>query len=148
MKKIKRQMTQLDRAAIRQEFHRDAHSRFLLRLHVLLMVDAGHTCTELGRQVGMNPITLMRWINRYDEDGVMGLQYEKCRGRPKSMDKLQWNRLEIDLGKSPKIFGFSYNHWDGRTLGEHLKRCYGVHLGLRQCQRILSGRVFSLDSSR
>ena len=140
-------MTPLEREAIRQEFHRDGRSRFLLRLHVLLMVDAGFTCTALGKQMGMNPITLMRWIKRYDEAGVTGLLYEKHRGRPKSMDRFQWNRLERDLEKSPRFFGFSYDHWDGPALGEHLQRHYGIQLGLRQCQRILSGKVFVFESS-
>ncbi|SPJ15737.1 hypothetical protein SBBP2_1720008 [Burkholderiales bacterium] len=49
---------------------------------------------------------------------------------------LQWRRLEADLRKTPRYFGFLSNLWDGPTFAEHLRRCYGVDLGLRQCQRL------------
>lgn len=146
-RKIKRQMTPLERAVIQQELHRNAHSRYLLRLHVLLLVDAGYTCTELGRPVGVNPITLMRWVKRYEEKGIVGLLEEGRTGRPKTMNAFQWNRLSNDLKKLPRFFGFSCDRWGGPALAEHLQRCYGIPLGLRQCQRILKDKVFVPDDS-
>jgi len=36
----------------------------------------------------------------------------------------------------PRYFGFGSRLWDGPTFAEHLRRCYGIDLGLRQCQRL------------
>lgn len=34
--------------------------------------------------------------------------------------------------------------WDGRLLAEHLRRHYGVSIGVRQCQRIFTQLGFRL----
>jgi len=124
------------RSAIRREIDRDETSRYDHRLHAVLLVTAGRTCAEIAQWFGEDVSTVQRWVRRYYERGFEGLHDGERPGRPRSLDAVQWRRLEADLRKTPRYFGFRSGLWDGPTFAEHLRRCYGVDLGLRQCQRL------------
>jgi transposase len=57
-------------------------------------------------------------------------------GRPASVNSQQWEKLNKDLRKHPKDFGYDQNLWDGKLLAYHLNSQYGIEMGVRQCQRI------------
>jgi transposase len=121
---------------IRREIDRDEASRYDHRLHALLLVAAGRSCAEVAQWFGENSSTVQRWVRRFRVQGLDGLHDVERPGRPCSLDAVQRRRLEADLRKAPRYFGFAARAWDGPTLAEHLRRCYGVDLGLRQCQRL------------
>lgn len=122
--------------ALRREIDRDESSRYDHRLHALLLVAAGRSCTEVAQWFGESASTVQRWVRRFRVRGLDGLHDDERPGRPCSLDAVQRRRLEADLRKAPRYFGFTARTWDGPTLAEHLRRCYGVDLGLRQCQRL------------
>jgi transposase len=121
---------------IRREIDRDDVSRYDHRLHALLLVAAGRSSSEVAQWFGESASTVQRWVRRYRARGLDGLHDTERSGRPRSLDAVQWRRLEADLRKTPRYFGFPARFWDGPTFAEHLRRCYGVDLGLRQCQRL------------
>jgi transposase len=121
---------------IRREIERDEVSRYDHRLHALLLISAGRSCAEVAAWFGENASTVQRWVRRYRAQGLGGLHDVERSGRPPALDGIQRRRVEADLRKTPRYFGFSSRAWDGPTFAEHLRRCYGVDLGLRQCQRL------------
>ena len=48
----------------------------------------------------------------------------------------QWGWLQRNLRFAPDRFGLVGHLWDGKLLSEHLRRHYGVALGVRQCQHL------------
>jgi hypothetical protein len=52
------------------------------------------------------------------------------------LDESHWLRIEADLRKTPRDFGFEASLRDGPVLLEHLRKRYGIKLGVRQCQRL------------
>jgi len=128
--------TKVVQTVIRREIDRDDGSRYDHRLHALLLVAAGRSCAEVADWFGENASTVQRWVRRYRARGFDGLREVVRSGRPRSLDPIQWRRVEADLRKTPRYFGFASRLWDGPTFAEHLRRCYGVDLGLRQCQRL------------
>lgn len=123
-------------SAIRREIERDEASRYDHRLHALLLVASGRSCSEVAEWFGESASTVQRWVRRFQAKGVEGLHDLARSGRPRRLDAVQWRRLEGDLRKTPRYFGFTARSWNGPTFAEHLRRCYGVDLGLRQCQRL------------
>jgi len=121
---------------LRGEIDRDEASRYHHRLHAVLLVAAGRSCSEVAQWFGESASTVQRWVRRFQARGLDGLHEAERTGRPRSLDDLQWRRLEADLRKNPRYFGFASRTWNGPTFEEHLRRCYGVDLGLRQCQRL------------
>ena len=124
--------------AIRQEIDRSEESRYDHRLHGLLLVASGRSCTEVGQLFGEEATTVQRWVHRFAQSGFAGLREGERPGRPRSLDERQWKRLARNLRRDPRSLGYAQNLWDGKLLAEHLKRRYGVSLGVRQCQRIFN----------
>ncbi|MFO1219854.1 MAG: winged helix-turn-helix domain-containing protein [Burkholderiaceae bacterium] len=134
--------------AIREEINRSEEARYDHRLHGLLLVSAGRSCNEVGALFGEAATTVQRWVRRFEESGFAGLREgERC-GRPRLLDERSWRRIEADLRKSPDAVGLQANLWDGPVLSEHLRRNYGVTLGVRQCQRMFKQMGFRLRKPR
>jgi transposase len=134
--------------AIREEISRSEEARYDHRLHGLLLVSGGRSCNEVGALFGEAATTVQRWVRRFEESGFAGLREGERSGRPRSLDDRSWQRIEADLRKSPDTFGLHANLWDGPVLCEHLRRNYGIKLGIRQCQRMFRQMGFRLRKPR
>ena len=148
MKSLQTQDAAVMRIAIQQEIARSDEARYDHRLHGVLLVAGGESCIEVGRKFGEDARTIQRWVKRFEQRGFAGLRDGERPGRPRLLDARQWQRLEAELRRSPRDFGHEQNLWDGKLLGLHLKRHYGVMLGVRQCQRIFRQMGFRLRKPR
>lgn len=136
MRKLQIDDSGVMRIAIQQEIGRSEESRYDHRLHGLLLLAAGHSCREVAELFGEDDTTVQRWVHRVQQGGLQALRESERPGRPRSLDTERWRQLRTDLEKSPRDFGLTAAHWDGISLAEHLRRRFGVQLGVRQCQRI------------
>ena len=134
--------------AIRQEIDRSEESRYDHRLHGLLLVASGRSCTAVSQLFGEEATTVQRWVRRFEQHGFAGLREGERSGRPRSLDERQWTRLARDLRRAPRHLGHAQHLWDGQLLAEHLRQHYGVSLGVRQCQRIFNQMGFRLRKPR
>ena len=125
------------RIAIQQELGRSEEARYDHRLHGLLLLAAGQSCKQVAELFGEDDTTVLRWLHRFEQGGLSALHESERPGRPRSIDTAQWRELQADLRRSPRDLGLTAALWDGLSLSEHLRRRYGVRLGVRQCQRIL-----------
>lgn len=148
MRKLEIADAEVMQLAIRQEIDRSEESRYDHRLHGLLLVSSGRSCTEVGQLFGESPTTVQRWVRRFEQDGFSGLREGERSGRPRALDDRKWSRIEVDLRKTPRDFGFEATLWDGPLLSEHLRRRYRVELGVRQCQRLFRQMGFRLRKPR
>jgi transposase len=124
------------RMAIQEEIERSEDSRYHHRLHGLLLLAAGHSCRQVAGVFGEDDTTVQRWVRRFEARGLGGLRDGKKSGRPRSLSAELWSRVQEDLHRSPQDLGLQTALWDGPSLSKHLRRRYGVELGVRQCQRI------------
>ncbi len=136
MKRIQIQDTEIMQVAIQQEILRSEDSRYDHRLHGVLLVSKGMSCYQAGGFLGHDATTIQRWINDFNRNGFSGLFDKERPGRPPSLSPQQWEKLNKDLRKQPKDYGYIQNLWDGKLLAHHLKNQYGIEIGVRQCQRI------------
>ena len=150
MRKLQVEDTDVMRIAIQQEIGRSEESRYDHRLHGLLLVMARQSCREVAELFGEDGTTVQRWIRRFEQGGLDALREgERERsGRPRTLDATQWRKLQSDLRKTPRDFGLAATLWDGPVLAEHLRRRYGVGLGVRQCQRLFRQMGFRLRKPR
>ena len=134
--------------AIRQEIGRNDESRYDHRLHGVLLVANGMSARQAALWLNESERTVQRWVNRFEEMGLAGLQDGERSGRPSRLSDTQWRRLNRDVRRSPRDFGFTQTLWDGNLLAEHLRRRYQVELGVRQCQRLFGQMGFRLRKPR
>jgi transposase len=124
------------RIAVQQEILRSEESRYDHRLHGILLVCSGLSCSEVAELFGHGPRTIQYWVRRFEESGFAGLEEAPRPGRPSMVDDNIRNGIAADLRSSPREFGYSQNLWDSKLLSHHLSGQYGVHLGERQCRRL------------
>jgi transposase len=115
----------------------------------LLLVTAGQSRREVVELFGENGTTVERWVSRFEKGGLDdALREGEREGRPRSLNAKDWRRLQGDLRKTPRDFDLAATIWDGPILPEHLRRRYGVELGVWQCQRLFREMGFRLDKPR
>ncbi len=148
MRRLQIEDAEVMRLAIQQEINRNDESRYDHRLHGLLLVAAGQSCRQVGLLFGENPTTVQRWVSRLDESGLEGLREGERAGRPRLLQPPQWRKLQGELRRSPRTLGHEANFWGGPLLAEHLRRHYGIDLGVRQCQRVFRQMGFRLRKPR
>jgi transposase len=148
MRKLEIADPEIMRIAIQQEIVRSDESRYDHRLHGLLLVAGGQSCQQVAETFGENPRTVQRWVKRFEDYGLDGLREGERPGRPATLDAKQWAALGRDMRRTPAEFGHAAQLWDGKLLSEHLRRHYGVKLGVRQCQRIFGQMGFRLRKPR
>jgi len=148
MRKLKVTDVEIMRLAVQQEIARSEESRYDHRLHGILLVSNGISCYQVAEWLGQNPVTIQRWVNRFEADGFAGLQEGERSGRPRRLNETQWEAVDRDLRRSPRELGYAQNLWDGKLLAHYLAEAYGVDVGVRQCQRMFRQLGFRLRKPR
>lgn len=136
MRKLEIKDAEVIRIAVHDEILRSEESRYDHRLHGILLICCGFSCSKVADLFGHSRRTVQYWIRRFEESGFSGLQETPRSGRPTVMDEAICQPVAQDLRRSPFEFGYTQNLWDGKLLSHHLAQSYGVHLGVRQCQRL------------
>lgn len=138
MRKLEIKDADIMRIALQQEILRSEESRYDHRLHGVLLVCSGVSCSEVADLFGQGRRSVQYWVKRFEESGFAGLQDRSRPGRPSALDPKKQERISQDLRRSPRAFGYTQNLWDGKLLSHHLNRKYDIHLGVRQCQRLFT----------
>lgn len=136
MRKLQIQDSDIMRIALQQEIQRSEQSRYDHRLHGVLLVSHGLSCHRVAEYLGEDPVTIQRWVHRFNEQGFGALLDGERPGRPGRLTSAQWGELEQALRQSPRTYGYGQNLWDGKLLAHHLRQSYAIGLGVRQCQRM------------
>jgi len=108
-------------------------ARFIRRLDVISLICDGHSTNYAAGLFGINSTTVQRWIHRVNGSGIEGLRDMPGRGRRSLLENTDRIKLEKELAKPPRDFGYEQARWDGKLLSHHLKVRYGVELKVRRC---------------
>jgi len=119
-------------------------ARIGIKIAALLLVLEGQPPRRVNTTLGLSRMTLERWINGVNQEGIQALIPEPKPGRPTQLTASVRRKLERDLGKPPREFGLQRSSWDGPTLVVHLKKRFGVSLKVRQAQYWLHRLDYSL----
>ena len=96
------------------------------RRRALALLDAGHSLNEVGRQIGCNPSSVMRWRDTRRRGGVEALHVRFSPGRPLKLDPVERKRLVRLLLKGPMAQGYRTNLWTTTRIAELVEREFGV----------------------
>src|SRR6478752_3433892 len=86
------------------------------RARVVLAVADGAGTTDAARALGVSRPTVIKWRQRFAEQGIAGLDDEHRSGRPKTVDDAAI--IAATLEPPPDKLGVT--HWSSRLLGRHL----------------------------
>lgn len=69
-------------AILREEALKAAHARSRERFMALYEICNGKNATQVGKETGRNPQTIMEWVHRYNLSGMEALRYQHTGGHP------------------------------------------------------------------
>jgi transposase len=148
MRRLEIENAEATRLALQQEIARTEEARYDHRLHSLLLISQGFSCSDAAAMFGDSVRTVENWVRRFQQNGLAGLHEGERPGRPPKLDDAIRGQLERDLRCDPPNLGYDQNLWDGKLLSFHLQKAYGITIGVRQCQRLFHEFGFRLRKPR
>jgi len=115
-----------------------------IRIAAMLLVLKGWKSNEVAELFDLSRWSVVKWIQRVNKEGALGLEERSRPGRPRRLDPGIQKDLENALSKDPRDYGLKRNRWDGVVVVEYLEKAHGVHLKVRQAQRWIRRLGFSL----
>ena len=80
---------------LREEALKAEHPRTRERLMALYEISEGKSATQVGKETKRNSQTVMKWVHRYNQDGLEVLKYQHTGGRKPVLSTI----VESELGK-------------------------------------------------
>src|SRR6266436_5056522 len=108
------------------------------RRRALALLDDGLSLNEVGRQIGCNPSSVMRWRDARRRGGVDALQVRFSPGRPLKLAAGKRKRLVRLLLKGPMAQGYRTNLWTTPRIAEMVEREFGVRYHPDHIGRLMS----------
>lgn len=80
---------------------------------------------EIAARLHCRPKTVRKWLQRYQQKGVVGLQEPARSGRPSTLTPGAQQALFTQVNQPPATFGYVFACWSVATLTAHLvRRCW------------------------
>jgi transposase len=98
------------------------------RIIAVLLADPTLPSTEAGVRAGFSGATGAKWVVRFNEQGIAGLEDQPRSGRRRIHDeKVRSNLISLALQK-PRTLGYPYTLWTLERLQVAFRERHGVHL--------------------
>jgi transposase len=107
------------------------------RRRALALLDSGFYLNEVGRRVGCNASSVMRWRDARRRGGDKALQVRISPGRPAKLDGRQRRHLVRLLAEGPKVHGYLTNLWTITRIAEVIRRQFGVEYHRNHVGRLM-----------
>ncbi len=95
------------------------------RKRALALLDAGESLNEVGRRIGCNPSSVMRWRDARRRGGANALRVRSSPG-PLKLDRAQRRRLVNLLLQGPMMHGYRTNLWTTARIAELIWNQFGI----------------------
>jgi len=105
-----------------------------LKVAALLLLLEGQRPGWVVQVLGLQRMSLNRWVRGVNMEGLKALLNKNRPGRPSRLTPRIAQEVEHHLEESPQLYGLNRARWDGPTLVVHLKRQFGIKLKVRQAQ--------------
>ncbi len=96
------------------------------RRRALALLDSGYSLNEVGRRIGCNPSSVMRWRDTRRRGGAKALCVRSSPGRPLKLDLRHRRRLVNLLLQGPMMHGYRTNLWTTARIAELIRSQFGI----------------------
>jgi transposase len=88
------------------------------------------------------------WKQRFEKEGLAGLQDKKGRGRKPGLNKKQLKELSSAVDSGIKMKDNYKRGFKTKDVKEFIKNKFGIHYSSRHCRRIMRGMEYNLKVPR
>ncbi|OGL40678.1 MAG: hypothetical protein A2042_06525 [Candidatus Schekmanbacteria bacterium GWA2_38_11] len=108
-----------------------------VRIAGLLLILSGWKSTAVAKLFNLSRPSVISWIKRANEEGVISIEDKPRSGRPGKLDEKVISVLEEALSKNPEEYNLSRFRWDGVVVVEFIKKKLNISLKPRQARNWL-----------
>lgn len=94
-----------------EEHNQGRYSTLQVRARAVEAVSRGLRINDVSEAYGINRTTLFRWLRRYGESGLPGLERKEVSGRPRLLEDLDKKTLWEMILKPATDFGYETDLW-------------------------------------
>lgn len=107
------------------------------RCDMILGSNEGLSPPQIARRVRLSRDTVVRYIRRYNAEGVAGLFTKPRSGRPPRVTADYVTRLCQIVEQPPRDLGLPFSNWTTRNLADYLAQQTGIRICPRQVENYL-----------
>jgi len=85
------------------------------RARIVVLAAEGHSATDIASALGVSRRSVYKWVRRFEEDGIEGLDDKPRAGRPKTLDA---DKVEEVLQKTLTQRPIGCTHWSIRLMAD------------------------------
>lgn len=103
----------------------------------------GYTQESAAEMLEVTENAVTRWVMKYRKGGLHALWTRKPRGSDPKLTRAQLDQLRIWVIRGPESCGYDTGVWDAHSVGDLIKRKFGVDYHPTSVRRVLRKLGFS-----
>ena len=121
-----------------KRLHRQTNSADIRsRCDMILLSNEGLSPPQIAKRVRFSRYTVVRFIQRYEAEGLQGLYTKPRSGRPRRVTPEYEAKLLATVEKEPRSLGLPFSNWTPANMAEYLAAQTGIVISPRQVERYL-----------
>lgn len=109
---------------------------------IRLILEGGRTRKDIAAVLGVKPIVVSRWVQRFNEGGVEGLRRRPGQGRKRKLDDQQVAIFESWVANGPDPVRDGHNTWSAPRLKAKVLDEFGIEVSEGAIFRLLKALGF------
>jgi transposase len=118
------------------------------RYLALIFMHDFNNCVKVAELLQKSSRTIQTWVNLFNNGGIEALIPHSPPGRPSRLTREEKEELKTDVLTDPRSLGYDFSNWEGKSVAYHVKKKFGVKLGVRAAQKLLRSLNFTLQRPR
>lgn len=107
------------------------------RCDMVLLSNEGLSPPQIAKRVRFSRYTVVRFIHRYETEGLQGLYTKPRSGRPRRVTPEYEAKLLAAVEKEPRSLGLPFSNWTTANLAEYMVEQTAIVITPRQVERYL-----------
>jgi transposase len=114
------------------------------RCDMILLSNEGLSPPKIAKRVRFSRDTVVRFIKRYNKEGLTGLFNKPRPGRPRRVTPEYLTQLLEAVDKAPRELGLPFSNWTTANLAEYMAGRTGIAICARQVENYIKANDFRL----
>jgi transposase len=128
-----------------EQLHRETNDADVRsRCDMILLSNEGLSPPQIARRVRFSRYTVVRFVQRYEAEGLPGLHTKPRSGRPRRTTAEYEAKLLAAVEKEPRSLGLPFSNWTTANLAEYMAEQTAIVITPRQVERYLKANDWRL----
>ncbi len=137
-----------ERAELERTYRTTADADTRTCCHAVLLSAGRYSAPEIARLLFVTPMSVRRWLARYEEGGVTALVSSPPPGRAPTWDEsFEWQLVDAAVS-DPRTRGRPFAGWTAGRMADYLAETTGVRLSDERIRVLLRQRGYTLRRGR